>query len=81
MSRLGNGLSGAQTNDWAWFKAHWDAKMLEEHGEAWPLLLSSWLQHIIGQIELGVLNAFSVFLHNETVRCFSDVIALHIPGQ
>ena len=72
MSLLGQGLSAAQRNDWAWFKAQWDAKMLAGHGDAWPKLLCRWLQHIIGQIELGVRNAFSVFVHNATVGCFSD---------
>ncbi len=34
----------------------------------------------IDDLEAGVNNAFSVFGHHETWRCFSDVPALVVPA-
>lgn len=80
LSRIGHGLSPQQRNDWAWFKNHWDAKMSEEHGAVWADAFCGWMQNVINEFHDGRLNAFSVFVHNETVRCFADTLALHVPG-
>ena len=36
LSRVGQGLSGAQRNDFGWWKDKSDAKMPEEHWDDWP---------------------------------------------
>ena len=79
LARLGQGLSPAQKNDFTWFKEAWDARMLEEHVDNWPELFMGWMQRLLGENEDGVANAFSVFVHNETRRCFDGVSALRVP--
>ena len=79
LARLGQGLSPAQKNDFKWFKEAWDARMLQEHGDNWPELFMGWMQRLLGENEDGVANAFSVFVHNETRRCFDGVSALRVP--
>jgi hypothetical protein len=79
LARLGQGLSPAQRNDFKWFKEAWDARMLQEHGDNWPELFMGWMQRLLGENEDGVANAFSVFVHNETRRCFDGVSALRVP--
>ncbi len=44
LARLGTGLSGAQRNDWDWFKTAWDEKMREEHDEEWGGVFARWMQ-------------------------------------
>ena len=73
LARLGQGLSPEQRNDFGWFKEAWDARMLEEHGDSWPETFMGWIQGLLGKNEAGVGNAFSVFVHNETRRCFDGV--------
>ena len=80
LASLGNGLSPAQRNDWPWFKAAWDAAMLEEHGDHWPGIFSSWVQQTLDEIEAGQGNAVSVLVNRETARCFSDEPAVSVPG-
>jgi hypothetical protein len=77
--RLGQGISAAQRNDFAWFKDAWDSKMFEEHAGAWPALFATWAQQVLQQHEAGNRSAFSVFLHNETQRCFGNELALVLP--
>ena len=79
LARLGQGLSPAQRNDFKWFKEAWDARMLQEHGDNWPELFMGWMQRLLGENEDGNGNAFSVFVHNETRRCFDGVSALRVP--
>lgn len=81
MSKLGTGLTGAQRNDWAWFREAWDAKMCVEHGVNWGNTFSGWIQKVLDDLMDGVGNAFSVFVHAETMRCFSDTAMLEIPGS
>ena len=79
LARLGQGLSPAQRNDFKWFKEAWDARMLQEHGDNWPELFMGWMQRLLGEKEAGHGNAFSVFVHNETRRCFDGVLGLRVP--
>ena len=53
--------------------------MLEEHGDSWPETFMWWMQGLLGKNEAGVGNAFSVFVHDETRRCFDGVLGLRVP--
>ena len=79
LARLGQGLSAAQKNDFSWWKAAWDAQMLEHHGAEWPKMFAGWVQKIMNDHEAGVANAFSLFVNTETRRCFDGAPALRIP--
>ena len=79
LARLGQGLSPAQRNGFSWFKGAWDARMLEEHGDIWPQTFMGWMQRLLGGNEAGVGNVFSVFVHNEMLRCFDGAPALRVP--
>ena len=81
LARLGTGLSAAQRNDWEWFKDAWDEKMLAEHAANWGSLLLEWINAVLRALENGEASAFSVFVYNETLRCFSAVPMLAIPGS
>ena len=80
MSKIGAGLAAQQRNDFEWFKKQWDTKMSEDHGDAWPVVLGGWLQQVLSDHETGTPNAFSVFVHFETVRVFHEQVALYVPG-
>ena len=67
-------------NEFDWFKKAWDAKMSEEHGSEWAQVLGGWGQRFFDDLEAGRTNAFSIFVHNETVRNFSETLALQVPG-
>ena len=73
------GLSPAQKNEFTWWKDAWDAKMLEEHGDEWVRVFAEWIQKVLDDFETGVANAFSLFVHAETRRCFDEVVALQVP--
>ena len=73
----GAGLSGAQKNDWVWWKDAWDDKMVAEHKQNWPEVFAGWMQHVMNDDRS---NAFSVFVRDETQRVFSQEHALHVPG-
>ena len=79
LARLGQGISPAQRNDFAWLKDAWDSKMLEEHAVRWPAVFAGWAQRLLHAHEEGDRTAFSVFLHNETQRCFGEEVALVLP--
>ena len=79
LSRVGQGLSGAQKNDFGWWKNSWDAKMLEEHRDGWPGVFAEWVQRVLKDIVDGTGNAFSLFVHAETRRCVSEAVALQVP--
>ena len=77
-ARLGTGLSPTQRNDFAWFKDAWDAKMLAERGDAWPRTFMAWMHKVLSDIDAGSTNAFSVFVQDETRRCFDLDVALRV---
>ena len=80
MDRLKNlraGLSGAQINEYHWWREAWDKKMLEVHGAAWPAMFGSWMKAVQ---EDPKSNAFSLFMFTETQRVLSDVKGLAVPG-
>ena len=79
LGRLGQGLSPPQRNDFRWWKEAWDAKMLEDHGDKWPEVFAGRVQKILDDHETGVGNAFSLFVHDETRRCFDAAPALRVP--
>jgi len=79
LSRLGQGISAAQRNDFMWFKDTWDKKMLEEHGAGWPAIFVGWAQRLLNQHETGDGTAFSVFMHEQSTRCVGDEVALVVP--
>ena len=79
LARLGEGISPSQRNDYAWFKEAWDKKMLEQHGAGWPALFASWSQRLLDAHAQGDRAAFSAFVHDETMRCFGDEVALVVP--
>ncbi len=79
LARLGQGVSPEQRNDLSWFKEAWDACMLQEHGGSWPETFMGWMQELLGKDEAGVGNAFSVFVNDETRRCFDGVLGLRVP--
>ena len=80
LARTGTGLSAAQKNDWHWFKEAWDEKMLDEHAADWGGTFASWIKEVLDQLEAGSRNAFSLFVHSETQRCFGSTPALLVPG-
>ena len=79
LARIGQGLSPAQKNDFSWWKDAWDAKMLQEHGDDWPGVFAGWTQRVLADCEDGWGNAFSMFVHSETRRCFDGTVALRVP--
>ncbi len=61
-------LSAEQTSQWEYFKATWDREMAEAHGEDWAELFAQMIQKVIDDLQEGMRNALSVFMHNETRR-------------
>ena len=62
------------------FKAEWDKKMAEMHGENWTELFAQMLQHVINELEKGNTNALSMFMYKESKRVLGPVHALVVPG-
>jgi hypothetical protein len=82
LAHLGVGLSPAQKNDWTWFKGAWDAKMVNEHEQEWGSTFAGWIQRVLEDMEEQAgSNAFSEFVHDETIRCLSDAPALRLPHR
>ena len=79
MARLGTGLSAPQRNDWQWFKEAWDDQMLEEHKGDWGGIFAHWIQGVLDRFEDNVGNAFSTFVHDETMRCLAEEDVLRLP--
>ena len=77
LRRIGAGLSAGQKNDWAWFSDAWDRAMVAEHGAGWAALFAQWMQGVLNDTRS---NAFSLFVHKETLRVFHGAAALHVPG-
>jgi hypothetical protein len=81
LAHLGVGLTPEQRNDFLWFKTSWGAKMLEEYGTEWPNTFAGWVQQVLDELaQEGGCNAFTVFVHNETMRSFCAQPALRLPG-
>ena len=79
LAQLGTGLSAAQKNDWEWFANAWDRKMAQQFEHKWGSTFASWMQKVLDDIGVRVVNAFSTFVHNETRRCFGSEPMLSIP--
>ena len=79
LGRLGQGMSAAQRDDFLRFKDARDNTMLTEHGDRWPTVFAGWVQRLLQAHEEGDRIAFSVFMNNETRRCFAEEIALVLP--
>ena len=77
--RLGQGISAAQRNDYAWFKDAWDGKMIAEHGDEWPAVFAGWAQRLVQAHEGGDRTAVSKLMHDEALRCFAEEVALTTP--
>ena len=77
LSKLGSGLSAGQKNDFPWWKEAWDKKMLQEHKANWPKQFAEWANAIVHD---NRRNAFSKFMHDETVRVLLGGHALVVPG-
>ena len=55
-------------------------KMVNEHDQEWGSTFAGWIQQVLDEMtQEGGSNAFSSFVHRETLRCFSDQPALRIP--
>ena len=80
LSRLGTGISASQSNDFPWFKEAWDDKMMQEHDIHWGGEFAQVMQKIVTDIEQGIVNAFSMFVHNETRRSLQLEPLLSLPG-
>ena len=78
LSRHHSGLSDAQKNDFTWWKEEWDAAMLQQHKHHWAETFAGWVQRILADPSS---NAFSKFMHDETVRVFHGRKALAVPGS
>ena len=52
--------------------------MLNEHKDEWGGLFASWMQAVLEDVSNGVTSAFSVFVHDETRRCFGSEPALMV---
>ena len=81
MAKLGSGLTPAQKNEWAWFREAWGTRMREEHKADWGGTFSQWMQKILEDITGGQFNAFSTFMHEETMRHFSKTSMLVMPSM
>ena len=68
VSRLGQGLSPAQRQDFAWWKEAWDEMNLEEQKEDWGQVFAMHVQWVLDEITAGRTNAFSKMMHTETIR-------------
>ena len=80
LAKLGSGLTPAQKNEWAWFREAWGTRMREEHAADWGGTFSIRMQKILDGITGGAFNAFSTFMHEETMREFSEIAMLAMPS-
>ena len=79
MAKIGSGLSPQQRNDWVWFKEAYDRTMHGEHGDDWVRIFVGYMQEVLNQLHDGTPNAFSLFVHKETLRCFATDRGLVLP--
>ena len=55
--------------------------MANEHDQEWGSTFAGWMQQVVDEMaQEGGSNAFSNFVHRETLRCLSDQLALRLPG-
>ena len=78
LSKLGQGLSDLQKNDFAWFKETWDQYHLEQEQAQWGLTFSTYVQHILNEISAGRTNAFSQMVFEQTRLLVADTPALRL---
>ena len=78
MSELGDGLSAQQRGDFEFFKTHWDDVNEQALGAAWPEKFAELTQKVQDEHCQGVSNAFSIFVHSESVRCLADIPRIRI---
>ena len=55
--------------------------MCEVHGADWGGTFAGWMQQLLDDLANGISNAFSVFMHDETARNFSELRMLVVPGS
>ena len=46
--------------------------MKAEHVKHWESVFAGWMQGVVNQMKDGEGNAFSMFVYNETRRCFNE---------
>ena len=78
MSLVGPGLSADQTRDFEFFKSNWDDVNEAALGAAWPEKFAELAQTVQDAIASGESNAFSKFMHSETLRCLSEIPRLRL---
>ena len=78
LQKLGAGLSPPQRADFPWFKEAYDKAMFELYDDLWPAQFMAMVQHILDKVESGTSNHFSMWLHSETKRVFSDENTIRI---
>ena len=78
LARIKVGLSACQKNDWPWLKETWDQDMVTPHGANWASRVAGWVQNVLDDERS---NAFSVFVHKETISMFHGIDPLHEPGH
>ena len=78
MSLLGSGLSAEQTRDFEFLKSNWDDVNEAALGAAWPEKFAELTQKVQDAIAAGESNAFSKFMHSETLRCLSEIRRLRL---
>ena len=76
ISRMGAGMSVQQIHDYPWFKENWDNANEAWYGDKWPDMFSAMMQKVCKEGDAGVQDAFSRFMHDETVRCLANIPAL-----
>ena len=76
ISRVGAGMSVQQIHDYPWFKENWDKVNEACYGDNWPDIFSAMMQQLRKEGDAGVQDAFSRFMHAETVRCLANIPAL-----
>ena len=54
--------------------------MCEEHDLNWGGLFCGWTQKVIDDLQDGMDNAFSAFVHAETLRNFKEAEMLVVPA-
>ena len=78
MKTIGTGLTGAQQNDFGWFKHAYDARGEAENGEYWPEHFAQQMQSILDEVDKEARNAFSLFVHRESTRLLLETPALRL---
>ena len=72
LKRLKGALSPQQVLEWEWFKNAWDEDMRKTHGGGWPERFAGWLQNVANEMASGDGEAFSKFVHNESLRLLDN---------